>query len=78
MHAKLLFCQSKRIVFCRSRSCRRRCCLSFLLLLTVTDVSTTCTVVTAPSETNVYNNPVHVRLFPFQLPTASFWKDGTG
>ena len=69
MHAKLLFCQSKRIVFCRSRCCRRRCCLSILLLLTVTDVSTTCTVVTAPSETNVCNNPV--RLFPFQLPTAS-------
>ena len=31
MHAKLLFCQSKRIVFCRPRCCRRRRCLSFLL-----------------------------------------------
>ena len=53
MHAKLLFCQSKRIVFCRPRCCRRRRCLSFLLLLTVTDVSTTCTVVTVPSEPNI-------------------------
>ena len=50
---KLLFCQSKPIAFCRPRCCRRRRCLSFLLLLTVTDVSTTCTVVTVPSEPNI-------------------------